>query len=284
MSAPLKLAAVAWKLRDIRTDGKFFSHFHDLVSHAHDAGADVVVFPELIVLELLGLERELADHKVAEYLVQFEDAFEEWIRRIASNSAMTLVAGSHFKRLPDGTIGNACAVATPDGRLVVNWKNKLTDYERRVWRLAPGSGLKRLQDFRLGTLVCYDSEFPESARNLAEEGVELLMVPAFTETQRGFQRVRWCCQARATENQIFVAHASLVGSLEREPVPETCGNSAILCPSIEPFPESALLAQTEPNEEGVAIAEIDFQSLHTSRNRGDVRNWHDRYPSDWTVS
>lgn len=280
----LKVGAVAWKIRSCRSDGDFFAHLHDFVSAAHYQALDVLVLPEHFVLELLGIERDLPEHKVAEYLVQYADALDEWFLRISNSSGLTIVGGSHFRRRESGRIGNACTTATPDGRLIVNWKNKLTEYERRVWRLEPGDGLKRLQDFRLGALICYDAEFPEACRYLAEEGVELLIVPAFTETMRGFQRVRWSCQARAVENQIFVAHASLVGSLGREPIPSAYGSSAILTPSIEPFPESAILAETAPNEEGIAVAELDFTELSEARENGDVRNWRDRWPSNWAIS
>jgi predicted amidohydrolase len=284
MKSELTVAAVSWGLRSVKTDGEFFGHFHDLVSSAHDKGAEIVVFPEFCVLELLGLEPDLAEHKVPEYLVQFDEALEEWLVRISVNSNMTIVGGSQFRRTPSGKVGNASITATPEGRTTVTFKNKLTDYERTAWRLEPGSGLKRLSDHRLGTLICYDSEFPEATRNLAEEGVQAVVVPAFTETQHGFQRVRWCCQARAIENQIYVIHSSLVGNLGREPVPSTYGSSAILAPSIEPFPASAILAETPLNEEGIAVTTLDFSRLIEAREKGDVRNWNDRYPSDWTVT
>ena len=280
----LKVGAGAWKIRKCRSDGDFFGHLHDFVSAAHYQELDVLVLPEHFVLELLGIEPDLAEHKVAEYLVQYADALDEWLVRISGSSGLTIVGGSHFRRRESGRIGNACTTASPDGRLIVNWKNKLTEYERRVWKLEAGTGLKRLQDFRLAPLICYDAEFPEACRNLTEEGVELLLVPAFTETVRGFQRVRWSCQARAVENQIYVAHASLVGALGREPAPTAYGTSAILSPSIEPFPESAVLAETQLNEEGIAVAELDFSELTEARENGDVRNWRDRWPSDWTVS
>lgn len=280
----LKVGSVAWKIRPCRSDGDFFGHLHDFVSTAHYQELDVLVLPEHFVLELLGIEPDLGEHKVAEYLVQYAEALDDWLLRISQSSGITIVGGSHFRRRESGKIGNASTTVTPDGRLVVNWKNKLTQYEHTVWRLEGGEGLKRLQDFRLGTLICYDSEFPEACRNLAEEGVELLLVPAYTETIRGYQRVRWSCQARAVENQIFVAHSSLVGSLGREPVPSTYGSSAILAPSVEPFPESAVLAETPVNEEGIAIAELDFAQLTEARESGDVRNWQDRWPREWNIS
>lgn len=278
----MKVAAVAWKLRQIKGDSEFFGHFYDLINEAHSKGAEVVVLPELQVLELLNIEPDLAEHLAPRYLIQYADAIEEWLKRISSSSGMTLVGGSYFKETEQGIV-NVCAIADPVRGLALGTKNNLTTYERQVWNLHPGHGLAKPHDARLGVTICYDSEFPESGRALAEEGVLVQCVPAFTETQRGFQRVRWSCKARAIENQNFVVHSSLLGTLGREPVPETYGSSAILTPSVEPFPVEAVLAETPLGEEGVAIAELDLSMLEEARDSGDVRNWNDRHSGEWLM-
>jgi predicted amidohydrolase len=278
----VRIAAVNWKLRRIRRDGEFFSHFYDLVEKAHSEGANVIVVPELMVLELLCLEPGLAETKVPRYLAQFSDAIEEWVQRISNNSGLVLVGGSHFKETPDGIV-NACAVGHPSLGIVTAAKNNLTQYEKEVWGLAAGSALVKIPDRRLGVTICYDSEFPESGRALAEEGVTIQCVPAYTETKHGFHRVRWCCHARTVENQIFVAHSSLVGDLGREPAASTYGSSAVLCPPLRQFPDTGVLAETAMNEEGIAVTDLDLDLLEEARATGDVRNWHDRDSSDWTM-
>jgi predicted amidohydrolase len=282
MAAVIRIAAVAWKLREIRSDSEFFGHCYDLVNHAHSEGAQIVVLPELHALELLNIERDLPDRKAAKYLAQYAGAIEDWLARISCSSGMTLVGGSYFKETPEGIV-NACAIADPARGLAVGAKNNLTTYEKSIWNLQPGRGLVKAHDPRIGVTICYDSEFPESGRALAEEGVLVQCVPAFTETQRGFQRVRWSCLARAIENQNFVVHASLVGSLGREPVPEAYGTSAIIAPSIEPFPVKAVLAETALGEEGVVVANLDLSMLDQARDSGEVRNWNDRHSGDWLL-
>jgi predicted amidohydrolase len=278
----IKVATVAWELRKIRSDSEFFGHFYDLVHEAHDKHAQVVVFPELQVLELLHIEPDLKERDVAKYLVQYADAIEEWIGRISDSSGMIIVGGSHFKETPDGII-NCCAVGHPALGVMIGAKNNLTSYEQQMWGLARGEGLLRMHDSRMGVTICYDCEFPESGRALAEEGVLIQCVPSFTETQYGFQRVRWSCRARAIENQNYVVHASLLGSLGREPVPSTYGTSAILCPSLPLFPVSGVLAETPLGEEAVAIADLDLGLLDEARETGDVRNWNDRHRSEWRL-
>lgn len=278
----IRVAAVNWKIRDIDRDSEFFAHFYDLVEKAHDAGADIIVVPELMVLELLNLEPKLKETDVPKYLIQFSDAIEEWINRISTNSGLVLVGGSHFKQTPEG-IMNVCAVGHPSLGVVLGAKNNLTQYEKEMWDLVPGNGLVQVPDRRLGVTICYDAEFPESGRALSEHGATIQCVPAFTETLQGFHRVRWCCHARTVENQIFCVHASLVGSLGREPIPNAVGSSAILCPPLNQFPADGILMETMANQEDIAIADLDLDLLEEARQTGDVRNWHDRAASQWKM-
>jgi predicted amidohydrolase len=277
----LRTACVAWKIRPVRGDGSYFAHFYDLVSAAHDEGADLVVFPELHVLELLPLARDLQARDAALYLMQYSEAIESWIERISNSSEMIIVGGSHFKETPEG-IKNVSAVAIPGQGIQLVEKNVLTEYEINPWNLTPGRGLVKLP-YNLGITICYDSEFPESGRALAEAGTLIQCVPSWTETQRGFQRVRWSCLARAVENQIFVLHASLLGDLGAEPVPSSYGSSAIIAPSVAPFPMDPILRETPLNEEGVILADLDDALLLQARAGGEVSNWQDRTKGDWTV-
>ena len=134
---------MAWKIRPVRGDGSYFGHFYDLVSAAHDEGADLVVFPELHTLELLPLARDLEAKDAALYLIQYAEAIEGWIERISNSSDMIIVGGSHFKETLEG-IKNVCAVAIPGAGVRFVEKNNLTTYERNRWGLASGSGLAKL--------------------------------------------------------------------------------------------------------------------------------------------
>ncbi len=275
----MKIAAVNFALRRIASEQEFFDHLREILI---SITADWVVLPELCSLELLASKPIMNPEAEPAWLANFYDDIEALFVETANLKGFSIVGGSHF-RMAEGQITNVAPVVLPTGQVQRQTKNKLTSYERDIWRIAAGKSLTPPHT-GVATLVCYDCEFPEAGRALAEAGTYVLAVPAFTETRRGFQRVRWSCHARAIENQCFVAHASLVGSLGREPVPETVGTSAIIAPSIEPFPESAVLAETPFGIESVAIADVDFNELLTARKAGDVRNWDDRRPDCWIVS
>lgn len=277
----VRVAAVNWKLRKNRSDGAFWNHAYEFIEKANDDGAQLVVLPELFSLELLLLEPNLKEKDSPKYLVQYWDDIVNWLSRIAQNSGMAIVGGSHFHRTDEG-IKNICPIAFPDGNVYLQEKNNLTVYERSDWSILQGQGVQPLPG-RLGVSVCYDSEFPEGPRVLAENGMLIHAVPAWTETRRGFQRVRWSSLARAIENQVFVIHSSLVGDIGKEPVPESYGTSAIIAPSIAPFPMEAVLSESKLNEDDVIVAGLDIDALFASRNEGEVTNWQDRNSSQWEL-
>lgn len=263
MNSRLTVAAVAYRVGSARSFEEFLIRIGRAVRRAAELGAELVVLPELAILDACAEP----PGPLADLALDYVAYLEELVRCFG----VTIVGGSHLERRHHGIV-NTSAIVSPDGVVRVD-KHILTPWESVEWGLVPGDPPRALGD--LGIAICYDAEFPELIRPLARAGVKVLVVPAFTETQHGYQRVRWSCQARAIENQFFVVHSSLVGSLGREPVPSTYGRSAILAPSVPPFPESAVLAETPLNRSGIAIATLNFDLLEEARNSGDVRNWND---------
>lgn len=275
----LRIAAVQWALRPAQSFEDFARHFRDLAERASGWGADVVVFPEFNSFELLG-PRPVPEGEIKGRLVVHAPAIRTLASEVARQLSVTLIPGTWVQRI-GRRAHNVTAVVSPQGVVSAPIpKVKLTMYERRPMRLYAGERLAKSPDRRLGVTICYDSEFPESGRLLAQRGALVHVIPAFTESQRGFQRVRWCALARATENQVYVVHASLAGGLGHEPATHCTGTSAILTPSHEDFPESAVLDETDVDD-GIAIADLDLDLLKRARRRGDVRNWYDRDPAPW---
>ncbi len=278
----LRVATCAWKIRPVRSDSGYFGHFYDIVSHAHDEGAQVLVVPELHVLELLPLARDLDAWKAARYLAQYAEAIEGWIKRISESSGMVIIGGSHFKSTNAG-IRNVCAIGVPGQDLIFNEKNRPSPFEHRLWQIAGGTGLVRLPHF-LGVTVGCDCEFPEAGRALAEAGTQVHCVPAWSADQRGFQRIRSSCLARAIENHTFVVHSALVGELGHDPMRSSYGSGAIIAPTAEPFPVQPILRETPLNEEAVVIADLDFNLLSAARLQSEAGGGRDRSADSWQVT
>jgi predicted amidohydrolase len=126
---------------------------------------------------------------------------------------------------------------------------------------------------KLSLLTCYDLEFPEAARLVTVRGAELLLSPSATASVHGYWRVRHCAQARCVENQVFVAHCSLLGTVDA-----TCfhGAASILTPCDGNFPEKGIAAESPFNKEAIATAEIDTEMLYEIRQSGAATTLKDR--------
>jgi len=135
-------------------------------------------------------------------------------------------------------------------------------------------------------LICYDSEFPELSRRLVDQGAQILFVPFLTDNRQAYCRVKYCCQARAIENQFYVAMAGNVGNLPRvNNVDIQYAQSCILTPCDYGFARDGIAADTAPNVEMVAIADLRIDTLLEARQSGAVRNLkdrrHDLYSVQW---
>src|SRR5690554_6389164 len=130
---------------------------------------------------------------------------------------------------------------------------------------------------KIGVLICYDSEFPELSRLLADEGMNILFVPFLTGTQNGFSIVKNCSQARSIENECYVAIAGSVGNLPNvHNMDIQYAQSMVFTPCDFAFPTNGVKAEATPNSEMILIADVDLDLLRELNEFGSVRNLKDR--------
>lgn len=111
----------------------------------------------------------------------------------------------------------------------------------------------------VGTAICFDIEFPETARLLAGQGADLLLVP--TANMVGFEVVnRVLVPARAAENQLALVYANHTGS---DPLFEYNGDSLIAGPDGSVLAEAS--ATGTPAGEQLVIADLDPQLVQDAR-------------------
>jgi predicted amidohydrolase len=143
------------------------------VAEAVDAGADVVVLPELVTS---GYVFDSTEEAAAVAITPQDAVFTEWAAEAARGPAV--VVGGFCERGDDGLLYNSAAVVDGSGVLGVYRKTHLWDREKLFFQ--PGAQAPRVFDTpagRIGVLVCYDLEFPELPRLLALAGAELIVVP-----------------------------------------------------------------------------------------------------------
>lgn len=158
-------------------------------------------------------------------------------------------------------------------------KVHITPDEIKSWGLTGGSMVKTFETdcARIGILICYDVEFPELSRLMADQGMQILFVPFLTDTQTGYSRVRVCAQARAIENECFVAIAGSVGNLPRvHNMDIQYAQSGVFTPCDFAFPNDGKRAEATPNTEMILISDVDLDLLNELHTYGSVRNLKDR--------
>ena len=287
----VRVAAVQYPLRPVAGFADFAQQLEHAVFVAADYGCDFVLFPELFTLQLLSAEVEkLPGTEAVERLTHHTPALRELFVELAQRHRINLVGGTHITRLADGQVRNVCHVALRDGSLHERHKLHATPSEARYWGVSGGGVADALpidtDRGRIGIMICYDSEFPELARRLTDAGAGLFFVPYCTDDRHGYLRVRYCCQARAVENQTMLVLAGTVGNLPG------VGNfdiqyaqNAVLTPCDLPFARDGIAAEATPNVDQILIADLDLSALATAREHGTVRNLADRrtdlYRVDW---
>ncbi len=132
-------------------------------------------------------------------------------------------------------------------------------------------------DIKIGAMICYDREFPESARILMLKGAELILVPNACpmEINRLSQ-----LRARAYENMTAIATCNYPKG-----VPDCNGNSSIFdgvayLPKMPDSRDTCILKADE--KEGVYLTELDLEQLRKYRE-SEVHGNAYRHPKKYTI-
>ncbi len=291
MGAPkrvVRVGAVQWQMRpassfeDLKVQLRYFV---DILS---SYGSDFVLLPEYFNAALMAQFHPKSDAEAMRMLADFTDPLREFLISLAMEHNVNIVAGS----LPEYRDGGLYAVANlcrRDGTWDAQYKLHPTPDEELEWALTGGHVLKAFDTDvgKIGILICYDIQFPELARLLAEQGVKILFVPCLTDTKSGYLRVRRCAQARAIENECYVVLTGSTGNMPNIAYMDIhYSQSAIFTPADFPFPHDAVKAEATPNTETTLIADLDLGLLKELHLRGAVRNLRNRrldlYRVEWT--
>jgi len=285
----VRVATVQYMQRRVTSFEQFLDLVRYFVDVAADYRADFVVVPELFSLQLLSMEdRELSPAQAIEALTKYRDPLREALREMAIRYNINIIGGSHPTKMPNGQVENICYVCLRGGEVHEQPKIHPTPNEVYWWNIEGGHSLHAIDTDcgPIGVLICYDAEFPELARHLADQGVNIVFVPFCTDERQSYLRVRYCAQARAIENQCYVVMSGNVGNLPNvHNMDIQYAQSCILTPCDFPFARDGVAADTTPNVETVAFADLRLESLRMARSSGTVQNLkdrrHDLYTTLW---
>lgn len=271
----IRVAALQYFIRPVRTFDDFKEQVVALIETVADYDCQLVVFPEYFTVQLLtlgNLERPIEEQvrNLAGQVPQYIDL----MCGLARKHGLYVLGGSiPVQDDGDSRLFNDSFFFSPKGDIGVQGKLHMTRFEAEDWKVQPRERLRVFDTElgRIGVAICYDAEFPEIARAAAREGAHVLLVPSCTDDRQGYLRVRYCAQARAIENQMYVVIAHTVGSLPMVPaVHLNYGQAAILTPSDFPFARDGILAEGNVNQEMMVIGELNTETIVQSRTTGTV--------------
>jgi predicted amidohydrolase len=187
-------------------------------------GADLVVLPEAFAREFGEPGSDLAPYAEA-----LDGPFATALGELAASHDVAVLAGM-FERSADTDLPyNTLLLAQPG--LQTSYR-KIHLYDSFGYResdtLSAGPVrpvTARLGGARVGLMTCYDLRFPELARALSADGVDVLVVPAAWVAGPG-KVMQWqtLLRARAIENVCWVVAAA-------QPGPRYCGHSMVVSPT-----------------------------------------------------
>ena len=183
-------------------------------------GARLLVCPEMF---LTGYN---IGRKAVERLAEAADGpAAEQVAAIARRSGVAIAYG-YPERGADGQLYNAAQLIDASGTRLINYRKTHLFGELDKAMFSAGDvhcPVVELHGWRLGLMICYDVEFPETVRHLALAGADLILVP--TANMAPFDFV--CditVRARAFENQCYLVYANYCGS---EAQIDYCGMSSL---------------------------------------------------------
>lgn len=233
----------------------------------------MVVYPEV---HLFGVADETGDPKtwLDEAAEPLHGPRLRALAEVAAEHQVWLLPGTLPELGEDGRIYNTAVVLSPQGRLASSYRKVFPwrPYER--WACGSEFVVFDLPDVgRFGLSICYDSWFPESTRQLAWMGAEVVLNLVKTTGRDRVQELV-LAQANAIVNQVYFLSLNAAG-------PVGWGHSIYV------DPDGTVLAHVNQQEPAVTVLELDLDRVREVRTHGTAgfnRVWEQLREDDQPVA
>ena len=274
----VRLGLVQWQMRQMAGLDDLFEQVEFFVDAVSDYKSDFILFPELFNAPLMAQFHHLSIPETIRKLAEYTEAIRDKFVEFAIHYNINIITGS-MPFIHGDDLYNSGFLCRRDGTWERYDKLHITPSEDRNWIMTGGENIKVFDTDcgKVGIMICYDVEFPEYSRLLADQGMNILFVPFLTDTQNGYTRVRHCAMARAIENECYVAIAGAVGNLAKvNNMDIQYAQSALFTPSDFAFPTTGIKAEATPNSEMSLIVDVNLDLLTALHNHGSVNTMKNR--------
>lgn len=240
---------------------------------AQTMGADIALFPEMWSVGMTFYDPKHANDRDLwqAQAIGRDDLFIQHFRSLAKELNMA-IALSYLEK-GEGAPHNSVSLIDRGGEIVLTYAKVHTCEFDVESALAPGDGFPVGEvetlagKVKIGFMICYDREFPESARMLMLQGAEIILTPnACTLDDHRIGQFK----ARAFENMVGVAMTNYAA-------PQNNGHSVAFDAVVYPIPDGESRDTTivqAGEEEGVYVAAFDLDSIRSYRER---ETWGNAY-------
>jgi omega-amidase len=181
------------------------SRVRDLASKSRDAGAQLLVLPEMCTT---GFTMDTAT-----FAEDFDGPSIKALASIAAEHELWIVAGISMSR--EGKFLNSAVAFSPDGSVAGTYdKQRLFGFaeETSVYSAGDGPSVVDINGISLGLFVCFDLRFPELFREVGPDVDALVVLANWPTTRHRHWEV--LTQARAIENQCYMIAVNRVGEAD----------------------------------------------------------------------
>ena len=243
-----------------------------LVTGAAKAGAEIICLPEcanFLAANKPSLKKHAEDEADSRSLALLTNLARKHHIIVSAGSLMMAADPNNPE---DNRAANRSFLITQDGEIAAHYdKIHMFDADvgdgksyRESDHFRPGTNMVDVQTSKahFGLSICYDVRFAGLYRKLAQQGAEIITIPAAFTRPSGQAHWHILQRARAIETGCFVLASAQIGT--HDDGRETYGHSLI----VNPWGE--VLADAGTIEEGFVTAVLDLDEVVIARQR--IRN------------
>lgn len=221
----------------------------EAVCRAAEHRADIVVFPELF----------LSGYFAGAEFRSCAEASNGWsflrVSSLAREFGIAICYG--YPEIDGDRLYNSALLVDDKGVPLCNHRKTQLygDYEKQ-WFTAGDNPISTVsyRNFHLALLICYEIEFPETARANALSGANVILVPTATSEENNPDQVaQLMVRSRAAENNIFVVYAN---HAQGDETPKFNGRSIIV------GPRGHVAAKSEVSAQELVVADLFADKIH----------------------
>lgn len=244
----------------------------DMATEAASKGAKAICFPELCIP---GYSPSTIAEKYYEISEPVPGPSSDILCKVAQDNDIYIVAGISEQSAVPGRLYNSQVACAPNGKVASLYRKiHMWGTEKLFWHESTECDLATFDMpwCKAGTMICYDTSFPETARCLALLGCNVIFDSAAWRVQ---EADIWDLntRSRALENHVFMVCSNLVGM---EGKTTLGGLSRII------GPRGNIVAALDDKTEGIIYGEVD-PNIAVGENALYLSYMKDRRPEAYGI-